>query len=144
LFDSAGTLASLRARAVTGDGKPAKSLAPTGYQTKGLVFACPLARNVLKGGDIRWWDPQAFVISEGEIDFLTWASRHAEATSAGPAYLGISAGSWTQTLADQIPDGARIFVRTDRDAAGHRYAMQIADSLEDRCTVLVPDQEGSL
>lgn len=143
LFTESGHLASLRARAITTGARPAKSLAPTGFQTKGLVFACPLARHVLAGDDLSWWSSPSFVISEGEPSYLTWASRHRETRATGPAYLGIAAGSWTDGIAARIPDEATVFVRTDRDEAGQRYAQAISATLAERCDVYIPSLEES-
>lgn len=141
LYDATGTLASFRARAVAGDGEPAKSLAPTGFQTKGLIFACPLTRQVLAGAAPDWWAERSFVISEGEVDWLSWASRHSQEHQGGPAYLGITAGSWTPEIAARIPSGSHVCIRTDPDQAGCKYAAKIARGLHDRCIVRVPVPE---
>ncbi len=136
LYDASGNLASFRARAVIGDGQLSKSLAPTGFRCEGLVFACPLARQFLAGAAPTWWDKNAFVISEGEVDFLTWAIRyHYERYQRVPACLGVVSGSWSQSIADRIPDGATVNVRTHADAAGMRYAVDISQTLVNRCTV---------
>lgn len=141
LVDSNGELASIRARAISGNGKPAKSVAPTGFSTAGLVFACPLARQLLAGVILDWWAKQSLVISEGEVDWLTWASRHSQESAEGPAYLGITAGSWTANIASRIPSGSVVHVRTHADAAGRKYASEIARSLVDRCGVQVPAEK---
>lgn len=138
LLDADGRLASVRARCIHGSGEPAKSLAPAGFSASSLVFACPLARRILADGPPDWWTEKQFVVSEGEADWLTWASRHRSERSSGPAYLGISAGSWADAIAARIPSGSVVFVRTDPDEAGHRYAGRIAESLGHRCEVLVP------
>ena len=74
LWDSSGEVVSLRARSISHVPTTAKSLAPSGFSTNGLVLADPLAAQLLATGPPDWWEPTEIVISEGEIDWLTWAS----------------------------------------------------------------------
>jgi hypothetical protein len=75
-------------------------------------------------------------VAEGEPDFLTWATRFSDADEAAPAVLGVVSGSWTTCIADRMPDGARMIVRTDHDEPGEKYAHTIQMTLRGRCTVL--------
>jgi DNA primase len=43
--------------------------------------------------------------------------------------LGIVSGSWTDELAQRVPAGTRVLIRTDADAAGDKYARRIAETL---------------
>ena len=140
LHDEAGVIRSVRARAVGPTDGP-KALPPTGYAAKGLVMADPLAAMMLALGSWPEHAEKRVVVSEGEPDFLTWASRGTGARTL--AVLGIAgAGTWTKEIADRIPDGSTVIIRTDQDDAGDRYAEQITASLWGRCTVLESEPEA--
>jgi hypothetical protein len=136
---SDGKVTSVRARAVTPrpEGMP-KALPASGYSSVGLVMACPCAAVMLSFGAWVGRCERRVVVSEGEPDWLTWASR-----GSGPrelASLGIGgAGQWTQGLADRVPDGSTVILRTDQDDAGDKYAESITASLRGRCKVLESD-----
>lgn len=100
----------------------------------GLVMACPVARNLLQTGQSPSGGPFDVVITEGEPDFLTHATR--SEGSAAPAVVGVVASAWSSAVADRLPGDARIVIRTHRDAAGDRYAADIRSSLADRVPVL--------
>ncbi len=104
---------------------------------RGLVMACPFARNLLahgrpNGGPDRpdsWWSwtwpkeaPLRVVVTEGETDFLTLATWWSSSDEHAPATLGIVQGAWSPELADRIPEGARVVCRTDDDKQGCEYA----------------------
>jgi hypothetical protein len=158
LYDESGQLASVRARLVlAADHDGPKSLPPVGYSTRGLVLACPLAVFVLQiaawrasgdhasaehtGDGFPWYADRRVVLSEGEPDFLTWAAR---GEGARPfAVLGLpGSGAWSDELAERIPTGCTVIVRTDDDDAGDRYAEQIAASLRGRCEVRETDPDA--
>lgn len=140
LHDDTGVIRSVRARAVAPTDGP-KALPPSGYAAKGLVMADPLAAMMLALGSWPEHAEKRVVISEGEPDFLTWASRGTGARTL--AVLGIAgAGTWTREIADRIPDGSTVIVRTDQDDAGDRYAEQITATLWGRCAVLESDPEA--
>ena len=143
LWDHTGQAASLRARCVDPDVTP-KSLVPFGFSVKGLVLSDPLGLQLLSGTVPDWWELHEIVISEGEVDWATWASRQPEVEPQGPACFGVEAGSWSQEIADRIPDGAAVVLRTHHDAAGERYAEQIAATLRGRCRLFrsLPEREG--
>jgi hypothetical protein len=138
LYDARGDLRSVVARDVAplpGSDAP-KSCAARGYQRRALVFACGLGRLVLASGAApEWWapgPPLRIIIREGEIDFLLSALRVSDANEHAPAVLGITAGSWTSSIAARVPDGAEIAIATDADEAGDGYALAIEDTLADR------------
>jgi hypothetical protein len=127
--DASGAIRSLRAGRVI-DGDSPKRLPPGGYKASGLVMACDLALGMLAGT----WRPKQVVILEGEPDFLAWASRR---NIAPIARIGIVSGSWTEGLAMKFPTPAdgppcQINVLTDKDAAGNRYGLEVAESLRRR------------
>lgn len=138
LVDAAGVPRSLIARS-TDPKALRKSLAPSGFERRGLVLAGSLARQVLEtGGRPSWWEdvPLRVVICEGEVDWLTWATRVVEQgrypPGQEPACIGIEAGAWTAATAARIPDGAVVFVDTDRDEQGEKYAAAIVATFADR------------
>ncbi len=135
LWDHTGQAASLRARCIDPTTTP-KSLAPAGFSVKGLVLADPLGQQLLGGVCPTWWQPREIVVAEGEPDWLLWALRQREWEPQGPACLGIESGAWSPQIADRIPTGARLVIRTHHDEPGERYARQIATSLGGRCRIL--------
>jgi hypothetical protein len=139
VYDPFGEMRAVRAWRIGGDASDPKRVPPAGYKATGLVLACPLARLMLEVGALpSWWperEPLRVLITEGEPDFLTWAARFSDADATAPAVLGVVSGSWSAELAGRVPDGARVIVRTHRDAAGDRYAREVAESLGGRCDV---------
>jgi len=126
---------SVRARAIT-EIAPTdpKALTPSGHASQGLVLADALAAQMLARGA---WPERAetrVVIAEGEPDFLTWGMR------ATVAVLGIAGGGqWTEGIAQRIPSGTTVIIRTDQDDAGDIYAEVITQTLWGRCTILETD-----
>ena len=144
MYGASGALESLHARSVlpsaTGGEKAA---AAAGSSCAGLVMADPLAALVLETGVVpSWWEgPLRWVVAEGEPDFLTWATRWVDYNMDAPAVLGVVSGSWTQGIADRIPTGSELVIRTHLDTAGHAYAKKIKDTLAGRCKLLRPTEE---
>ena len=134
LWDCTGQAASVRARCIDPTVIP-KSIAPIGFSIRGLVLADPLAVQLLRSQVPDWWEPREVVVAEGEPDWLLWAARQPDAKAQGPACLGIEAGSWSRLIADRIPDGARVALRTHIDAPGEKYAQQIVMTLSGRCQI---------
>ena len=141
LWDHLGQAVSLRARCIDPTVTP-KSLAPSGFAVKGLVLADPLGVQLLSGFVPYWWEPREVVVSEGEPDWALWATRQREAEAQGPVCLSVEAGAWSQKIADRIPDGARVAIRTHLDEPGERYARRIAMTLQGRCQVFRSRGEG--
>lgn len=136
-FDALGEMRTVRASRVVAGDSP-KRLTPTGHKSSGVVMADALALEVLRTGARPDWLAAALrvVIAEGEPDWLTWATMR-PLKSPTPAYavLGVIAGSWADAFAARIPNGARVIVRTDHDAAGDKYATDIIRTLAPRCAV---------
>lgn len=138
VFDEHGNMRSLRAWRVLDEGQMPKRLPPAGHKAGGLVLANALGRMMLETSTRpEWWPdgaPFRVVIAEGEPDFLTWATRTSDAVELAPAVLGISgSGAWSQAIADRIPSGTRVLIRSDLDEAGERYAREIARTIGARC-----------
>ncbi len=125
-FDSNGVWRSLRARRVDGDQNTPKCLPPAGHRAEGLALANKPAVLMLRGR----LAPDRIVISEGETDWLTWASRNEYPV------LSLLSGTWNQNFADRIPDGCTVVIRTDPDEAGERYRQLVGRSLSQRCNTL--------
>lgn len=138
VYDAAGALRSVRARQVTRGGEGPKSLPPTDHRSAGYVLANRGAVEMLRAGP--GGAPARVVVAEGEPDYLTWASR---LRSSSWAVLGLpGSGAWTRELADRIPSGSEVVIRTDPDAAGDRYAARIIEDLGGRCAVRVSHAEA--
>ena len=138
VFDAGGTMRSVRAWRVTENDTP-KRLPPSGHKAAGLVLADPFALGMLAAGRRAEGmpDPLRVIVAEGEPDFLTWATRFSDANEEAPLVLALTGpGSWSQEIADRIPDGARVTIWTDHDDAGNRYASNVFESLAPRCTIL--------
>lgn len=126
--DAHGKIRSVRAtRIVTGEAP--KRLPPGGCKATELVMADAFAVAMLDGT----FKPTRVVITEGEPDFLTRATR--KNVGGIVAVLGIVNGTWHEQLADRIPDMTTVIVRTDHDAAGDAYAQLIQASLKSRCFI---------
>jgi hypothetical protein len=125
MFDHEGSLRSVRAWRVT-EGEP-KRLPAIGKAGE-LVMADPVALNMLR----RAGKPWRVTIVEGEPDFLTRASITEDERVAT---LGIVSGSWTPAFAERVPLGARVFIRTDVDNAGNRYADNVVSTLRRRAFI---------
>lgn len=138
LFDAAGTMRSVLARAI----RPAaiKSFAPAGHTRAGLVMACPFGRWLLATGQWpEWWSLEhelRVVVTEGEADFLGWATRWSDAAEYAPATLAVVSGSWTSEIASRLADQTTVLVATDNDKAGDRYAQTIVDTFAGRPVAL--------
>lgn len=143
MFDATGRLALLRGRWCGVDdqgeripppmgrhGKKApKSLAPRGSKIgPGAVMADEAARIMLMHDTA----PMRLVISEGEPDWLTWATRLEQNTAVLGVTGGGRMGSWSDELAARVPEGSEVVIRTDDDLAGDKLADAIAASLAGR------------
>lgn len=134
LFDARGERRGMLARRVEGSGNP-KSCAARGFARSGLVLACSLARTVLRTGEVpTWWTgaPLRIEVCEGEKKFLMRATTKSDANEYAPAVIGVESGSWTESIAERLPDGVEVFVATDPDDTGARYATTILRSLVER------------
>ena len=136
LYDATGETRSVRAGRIA-DGETPKRLPPAGHTCKGLVMADALAQQLLRKGCWPDWAPSHLVvIAEGEPDWMTWAVKVPLHQIPEYATLGIFSGSWTSEIAARIPDGSKVVVWTDQDAAGDKYAASIVETLITRCDVM--------
>jgi hypothetical protein len=124
MFDRLGERRSVRAtRIADGNGHDApKRLPPSGMKATDLVMACPIALAMLRGTA----KPSELVIVEGEPDFLTWATRRTQVVTGR---IGIVNGSWSFEFAKRVPPGTKVWIRTDHDQAGNRYAEELTKTL---------------
>ena len=136
VYGQSGRMESLRARWVEPEPpkppleKAAAAACGQGSAT-GLVLCNAEARDLLRG--IRSTDPEEpIIIVEGETDFLTWATKPS-VIAGGSVVIGLWSGSWTPEIADHIPDGAVIALRSDTDKAGDNYARRVQETLGHRC-----------
>ena len=132
VYDAQGDLVAVRGRWVhPRDPKPAKSVSPTGWPPGALKSTCyanDLGVELLKG-EIS--DPVNVVIVEGGMDFLTWSTVRPDV-----AVFGVWSGSWSKDIADRIPDGSAVVIRTHHDAKGNEYGMKVALTLAGRVRLL--------
>lgn len=135
LYDEFGRLRSVLARSIDRS-STRKSLAPSGFARSGLVMADGFGRMLLNSGTRPdWWPIDVdlrVVVSEGEIDFLCWATQATGTDEHGPAVYGIVSGSWNGAIASRIPDQTVVVVATDCDEAGDRYASRIVTTFSGR------------
>ncbi|MBN1335498.1 MAG: hypothetical protein JXB39_06010 [Deltaproteobacteria bacterium] len=123
-----GRMGGFRFRRVDG-GRKRKELPHLG-RSGGLVLACPVALDLLRGTpDRAVWDGTVLLV-EGVPDFMTWATVPGVPR---PAVFGIFQGAWTAEHAARIPDGTRVAVGTHNDPQGNHYADALAATLAPRC-----------
>ena len=147
MYGPTGMLETLHARALAPrDPKGRdKAASPKGAQVAGSIMAngngvALLGREQVKetsaarSKTYTLTTKTTILIAEGVPDFLTWATHYSDDESA-PVVLGIISGSWSDAIAERVPDDSRVLIRTHADKAGHKYAHRIRDSLRDRCQV---------
>jgi hypothetical protein len=116
-------------------GKDPKRVPPAGYRAAGLVLACPNAVAMLATARAPEGTRARVVVTEGDPDFLTWATRYSDASEDAPAIFGVVSGSWSTEFAERIPVGSKVIVRTHADVAGDGYARLVQRYFEGRCDV---------
>ncbi len=141
-YDAEGALRSLRGRWSSTSHPPegVKAASPRGEgNASGVVLACALARQVFRLGEVPAWysgERLQVIVCEGELDFLTWATRFGDQEGA-PAVVGIWEGAWRQAHADRLPDGTQLVVLTDDDPGGWKFAEGVAETAGSRLEVRV-------
>ena len=131
MYDAHGVVRSVHARAVRDpgtwpDGKPRmKTCAPKGVRGDSLLFADPwIAVPMLRGEDVRC----DVLVVEGITDYCAVTS----VALPGLAILGGISGSF-KALADvRLPPGCVVFVGTDNDPAGDKYAAEVVAAVGER------------
>ena len=126
--DDSGAIRSVRAWRVR-EGESPKRLPPGGHKAAGLVLADDMGQAWLAGTA----SPARVLITEGESDHLVACQWKMPVPTAR---IGIVSGSWTPALARKCRPGLPVLVWTDRDAAGDKYAAEIAKSLLPRGVVV--------
>lgn len=122
--DAKGVIRSMHARA-TIPTDAGKTRWPEGCRADRLLFADPwTARPMLTGA----CKPGRVIILEGITDYLAYASRRLPDL----AVLGATSGGFPALADAAIPSNARIYLATDDDDAGNRYAEQVAEALAGR------------
>jgi hypothetical protein len=127
-FDARGVAVNVHARSVRRVDSP-KTRWARGRDASGLLFADALGEALL-GGLERARRVSAVFIAEGLTDFaraVCWAQRTGR-EARGLAIFGLVAGSAPALAAARLPD-VPIFVATDDDAAGARYARAVRCAL---------------
>jgi len=131
MWDSTGTMVSLRARANNADARP-KAKAPYGCRTDGIVLADNIGAYMLRTGE--WLpttnpDTRVVCITEGEPDYMLWASQNWN--TARFAVFGIvTENGWTKDIASRIPSDSNVLILTHDDKTGDKYAAKIARTLD--------------
>ena len=129
LYDARGALVSVQARSILADvPKGEKAANPAGVELRGSVMADARGVALLRG---TWPVPRSVWIAEGVPDFLTLATWFPDEATA-PAVFGVAEGCWTEELAARVPRRASVYVATDHDENGDRYAARIAATLAGR------------
>lgn len=123
VFDAWGNAKGIRGSCVEKNDTP-KRLPAKGYRAAELVLANRAAWAMLRGDA-----PPKILIAEGETDWLTLATVQPEEVPV----LGIGSGSWSPNFAAAIPRNADVYIYTDPDPAGDRYAQNIIESLGEKC-----------
>lgn len=123
-----GVLSSVQGVAVE-LGRDPKKRWPAGRASSGLIFAGNPAARALLGGNPPP-DLTGAVVCEGSTD--TIATAHAVSDLGRPlAVLGCASGGFSALARVRWPD-VPIFVATDPDPAGERYAAEIGAALRGR------------
>jgi hypothetical protein len=114
LYRPDGSFVSVRAESI--DGFPPEWTVPQWFASNGLVMCDPLAALLLKGApDHPLPRGTRIVIARGALDFLSWIVSYSDADEDAPAVIGISENSWSQEIADRVPDGCSVYVAMPRD-----------------------------
>ena len=113
MYDACGVVRSMHGRDITGRA-PHKTAWPRGYDAVGLFFADAGGLRLLRRGEAK-----RVLICEGMTDYLAASARWDGAT------LGVTSGSARALRGVQWPDGAQLYIATDRDRAGEEYARAI-------------------
>lgn len=122
-YDGHGKLRSVHARAIREDVK-GKTRWPRGYAA-GWLFLDPWkARPMLEGKPT---EVERIIIVEGLTDYLA-VSAHARHDKR-LAVIGGTAGSWRHLGDARLPPRSTVYIATDNDPTGDKYAAEIATVL---------------
>lgn len=127
-YEPDGTLASVHARAVV-DGASPKTRWPYDCRADGLLFADRLGVELLRGDAANF---DRVLVVEGLTDLAAAAQL---AVGKRVAILGITSGSAPALAKIRWPSGVPVWVGTDDDGPGERYARAVESSVPKRITV---------
>ena len=117
-----GVVESMHGRSIE-DGK---TIWPKGAASRELLFATPPTRAWMCGSAP---PPSDIVIVEGLTDYLTWSS-----TQPQPA-IGVYAGAAAALATTPFTRRTKVWIGTDDDAVGDKYAEEVADVLSGTAVV---------
>lgn len=132
MYDAHGVVRSVHARAIrdpgtykgTGEKRP-KTHAPGKVRGDSLLFADPwLGLWLLRGESV----PAEVLVCEGITDYCACTSVELP----GVAVLGGISGSWRALAEVRWPSGCVVYVGTDNDPAGDKYAAEVVAAVGDR------------
>jgi hypothetical protein len=126
MVDGEGALQSMHARS-TEDTDRGKTRWPFERRASGLLFADPVyARSMLRGLDgMLGQTVERVVVVEGITDYLAASSRRDPET----AVLGACSGGFAALSALAAVWSGPVYVATDSDTAGQRYAAEVERAL---------------
>jgi len=129
MVDGRGAIQSMHARA-TEDTDRGKTRWPYDRRASGLLFADPVgARPLLRGAECSGWVSRVVVV-EGITDYLAAAGRAvAGRQDRGTAVLGACSGGFAALSALAAVWSGPVYVATDSDTAGQRYAAEVERAL---------------
>ena len=119
--DHNGMVRSLHARAV-GPSPHGSTRWPFGCRSTRLLFADPVVARPMLRSSTR---PAAVLVLEGITDYLAGCVR----APRGTAVLGATSGGFGALSEARIPKDVPIYVGTDNDRTGDRYAEEIKTAL---------------
>lgn len=128
-FDEYGKIVSMHARALVDndelDGRP-KTRFPKGYSASGLLLADKSAVSFLRGGKA---GTPAVVLCEGLTSTVAASSFLRRTGRWNWATIGITSGSAGALKNIAWPPGLSVYVWTDVDNAGEKYAERIREAM---------------
>lgn len=125
MVDATGTIRSVHARAVVDDEGRGKTRSPKERRLDSLLFADPwIAVPMLRGERVAC----DVLVAEGITDYCALTSI----ALPGVAILGGISGSFRALAEVRLPPGCVVFVGTDNDAAGDKYAAEVVAAVGER------------
>jgi len=121
MVDARGVIRSMHGRATEATER-GKTRWPFETRATGLLFADPwIARPMLRGIDVQ---VERVVVVEGITDYLALSCRQ----PSGTAVIGACSGGFGALAVARLP-GVPVYIATDGDAAGQRYAAEVERAL---------------
>lgn len=133
-FDENGNFVSLHGRAIRPSDPAPKTLWPKGFEAKGLFMPNRYAVKMMKGMAV---DLDGVLFVEGLTDFIK-CSAEVEDLDIKLAVIGGTSGSFGAISKLSIPENTKIYIGTDPDEQGRKYASTIQLQLGNRTTYRIP------